>query len=727
MTAGNALSTLASFLRNVFIARLVSVEDFGIVVLLALTLSAVETISNIAIDRLLIQAPDGDEPGLQANSHALQSARGVTGGFVVYFCAPWIAVLFKIPDATWAFQTLALVPAIRGFMHLDTVRFQREMLFGPTFWVIVAPQAASLALAIPLVYWLRDYSVIVWAMLAQALAQTAITHFLASRPYRWALEPVTVRRVLAFGWPLLANGLLMFVIFEGDKAVIATAFTPEVVGWYGAALMLTMAPAMFVTSVLQSLMLPPLSRLQKEPEQFRLRYTQVIHACLLLGLLTAAIFAVFGPELLVALFGKRYISGTDVVIVLGLTQGVRIVKSGQFVSAVALADTKTPFIANLARGAALGAAIGLVAIGYGPLAVAVMGLVGEIASYAIATHLLARRLKSPTFEHFPQVAVWLSLAGLSWVVGLSLRQFAEPFVQLFSGLLCLFITVAVFIYGAHGVRGGLNALFGEIRVGSEKRRISQDSNNRREDPDSMINERYGQWARDKEKRAMSILSPLLMTAYRIKALRQLCLSLARRLEGGEMNSVTLRRLLKRFHGVLVGHYSYGGCMVSGLLPPGTKVGNFCSIAEGLCVFRRNHPTGFLSQHPFFYNSELGLLVKDTIEGIKDNPLNIGHDVWIGSGVTILPGCKHIGNGAIVGAGSVVTCDIPPFTIYAGNPARRIRERFNQEICALIDKTQWWNLPLSKLDLVLDQLVCPVTKTSLEECIAKLEGSDVITR
>jgi O-antigen/teichoic acid export membrane protein len=104
LTAGNVFSTSASFLRNIFIARLVSVEDFGIVALLALALSTVETISNIAIDRLLVQAPDGDDPELQANSHALQVARGIIGGLVVYLCAPWLAALFKISDATWAFR-----------------------------------------------------------------------------------------------------------------------------------------------------------------------------------------------------------------------------------------------------------------------------------------------------------------------------------------------------------------------------------------------------------------------------------------------------------------------------------------------------------------------------------------------------------------------------------------------------------------------------------------------
>lgn len=455
LTAGNAVSAGASFLRNIAIARLVSVEDFGVVVLLSLTLQAIETVSNLAIDRLLIQAPDGDDPKLQATAHALQVLRGILGGLIVFIVAAWVATLFKIPQAAWAFQSLALVPVIRSLMHLDTVRFQREMRYRPTFWVDALPQLLSLAMAVPLAYWLRDYSAIVWAMLAHAMAQTMITHLLAKRPYRWAWDRYAVLRILTFGWPLLANGLLMFAIFQGDKAVIAVAFTPEIVGWYGAAFMLSLAPAMLVTSVMQSLLLPVLSRCQDMPDEFNRRYIQVVQACLAVGLLTAALFAVVGPELLVALFGSRYREGSEVVILLGLAQGVRIAKAGPNVSAIALARTKDPLISNLARGATLFIAIGVVAIGYGPVAVAVTGLVGEVMAYAIAMNQLVIRDRRSVSYQLPQIAVCLVLAGLSWAVGFELRSMVSTFVHFFLAAAWLSVTAAIFVAAAPAMRGGL--------------------------------------------------------------------------------------------------------------------------------------------------------------------------------------------------------------------------------------------------------------------------------
>ena len=73
-------------------------------------------------------------------------------------------------------------------------------------------------------------------------------------------------------------------------------------------------------------------------------------------------------------------------------------------------------------------------------------------------------------------------------------------------------------------------------------------------------------------------------------------------------------------------------------------------------------------HPFFYNKNSGLVEIDTINTGK---LIIGHDAWIGSRAIILPGCKRIGIGAVVGAGAIVTKNVPDFAIVGGNPAKNL--------------------------------------------------------
>ena len=75
----------------------------------------------------------------------------------------------------------------------------------------------------------------------------------------------------------------------------------------------------------------------------------------------------------------------------------------------------------------------------------------------------------------------------------------------------------------------------------------------------------------------------------------------------------------------------------------------------------------------------------------DEPLRIGSDVWIGSNACILRGLA-VGDGAVIGAGSVVTKDVPPYAVVVGNPARVLKYRFSEEVIARLLRLEWWNMP-----------------------------------
>ncbi len=186
-----------------------------------------------------------------------------------------------------------------------------------------------------------------------------------------------------------------------------------------------------------------------------------------------------------------------------------------------------------------------------------------------------------------------------------------------------------------------------------------------------------------------VLVPLYSTPLPARRLLRLIM----RLEGGSFYSLTARRLMSEHHGVEIGNFSYGECFVPGSYPAGTTIGRFVSVANQSRAFRRNHPLGHLSLHPFFYNPRLGFVEKDPLPSA---PLSIGHDAWIGERAIILPGCRTIGIGAVVGSGAVVTKDVPDFAIVGGNPARVIRFRFSPAIIARILESRWWEAPLDRL-------------------------------
>jgi len=202
----------------------------------------------------------------------------------------------------------------------------------------------------------------------------------------------------------------------------------------------------------------------------------------------------------------------------------------------------------------------------------------------------------------------------------------------------------------------------------------------------------------------SALSPLLLAAYRLPRVKGICLKVIGRLEGGDFYSATLREILKQNYGVVAGAYSYGEGLIPGAFPAGVTIGRYVSIAPGVRIFLRNHPMERLSLHPFFYNRRLGFLREDSI---ATGRLEIGHDAWLGERAIITPGCAKIGIGAVVGAGAVVTRDVPDFAIVAGNPARLLRYRFDEKTRQLVLASRWWEHPVEEVAKHLPEMLRPL--------------------
>jgi virginiamycin A acetyltransferase len=131
------------------------------------------------------------------------------------------------------------------------------------------------------------------------------------------------------------------------------------------------------------------------------------------------------------------------------------------------------------------------------------------------------------------------------------------------------------------------------------------------------------------------------------------------------------------------------------------IGKFCQIAAGVefVMNGANHQMNAVSTFPFY-----------TLEGwdmkppaASDMPFKgdtvIGNDVWIGQNATILPGV-HIGDGAIIGANSVVASDVEPYSIVVGNPVKLIRYRFDGELTSLLLKFKWWDKPVEEINALI---------------------------
>ncbi len=155
----------------------------------------------------------------------------------------------------------------------------------------------------------------------------------------------------------------------------------------------------------------------------------------------------------------------------------------------------------------------------------------------------------------------------------------------------------------------------------------------------------------------------------------------------QFDSVMLRALYRDRFRIDVGLYSYG-CFDRWRMPGPIRVGRYCSVANSVRSAPINHPFGAMTTNPILYEKKFGVVDADIH---YDAPLVIEDDVWIAHNVMILPGCKFIGRGSIIGAGAVVSRDVPAYAVMVGNPARKIRDRFAPELAAALDASRWWEL------------------------------------
>jgi len=135
------------------------------------------------------------------------------------------------------------------------------------------------------------------------------------------------------------------------------------------------------------------------------------------------------------------------------------------------------------------------------------------------------------------------------------------------------------------------------------------------------------------------------------------------------------------------------------------IGKFCALARGVRFIMNgaNHKTSGISTYPFFiFGNGWERAAPQPGELPYKGDTVIGHDVWIGYDALIMPGVR-IGNGAIIPARSVVTSDVPAYTVYGGNPARLLRERFAPEVVAELEAIAWWDWPIERISQSLEAI------------------------
>lgn len=145
--------------------------------------------------------------------------------------------------------------------------------------------------------------------------------------------------------------------------------------------------------------------------------------------------------------------------------------------------------------------------------------------------------------------------------------------------------------------------------------------------------------------------------------------------------------------LVLGAFSYS----TSRLAPWVRIGRYCSLAGGIVWMGADHPMDWASTSPALHKSNHAALRAFRADfgdyeaeafPLPNMTVGIGHDVWIGDQAMIAPGVT-IGDGAVIGARSLVLKDVPPYAVMVGQPARILRYRFPEELIARFLAARWW--------------------------------------
>ncbi len=136
------------------------------------------------------------------------------------------------------------------------------------------------------------------------------------------------------------------------------------------------------------------------------------------------------------------------------------------------------------------------------------------------------------------------------------------------------------------------------------------------------------------------------------------------------------------------------------------IGKFCQIASGVefVMNGANHQLNAATTFPFYTLEGWDMVPPPPADLPLKGDTVIGNDVWIGQNAVILPGV-HIGDGAVIGANSVVGSDIEPYTVAVGDPARAVRKRFDGELIDLLLRFKWWDRSVDEINGLIPILTC----------------------
>ena len=390
LSAHFAAIELMNLCKNILLARMLSPEDMGLIALWVIILKSAEMLFDFGVDKWILQSNEQSKNTLLNPVHTFQVFKGFTASLFL-LCIGLSLTEISISHLI----ILSLIPLIRSFTHLDYLRMQKQREYRPLVLVELLSQLFSVGIGIVLLWNQFGVETFLYMLLLQQISSVWISHSVSETQYQIVADKIHIFSIISFGWSLAVNGIILFLIQQGDKIVISLNFPLEVLGKFAIAFQLALVPTLILTRVATSIVIPSLVANKQDSVRF---YWSVEAFTLVINYLAITIslmYYMFINSFLSLAYGDQYLIDSSLCFALSLFLFLRIARISPTLTALSLGDSRNPMYTNLFRlSGYLFVGMALI-LGYGAAGILLSSCIGELVSWAASIYLLNARHAIP--------------------------------------------------------------------------------------------------------------------------------------------------------------------------------------------------------------------------------------------------------------------------------------------------------------------------------------------
>lgn len=409
--AASGVAQICALARYTVLARILGPEQLGLAAILILTAQFFESVTDSGSDRFLVQDRDGNDPALLRLAHLVSLGRGIAIAVGLVVLAAPIAALSGAPQLAPDIVVLAIAPLMMGLVHWDYRRQQRESDFRGEGRLVLAAEIVSLIVTAAAALAVRDFTAILYGLIARSLVTVIMSHLVARQRYAVGYAAKYAPRLARFAWPLMINGLLIFIGGQGDRILISNRLGVAELGHYSAVILLIYYPSAMLMRFMTTMFLPRISAMRATAGWDR-AYAALGGQTMLAGLAIQFGFVLVAPLAVRLLYGERFAVGWLVIALIATLQSARFVRMWPVTAAMGLGRSHIVMIGNAVRMIAFPAAfVGLMLLD-GIEGIIAGFILGELLAFVLGLVMANRALEHPVFLGWARLFYFMAGSAL---------------------------------------------------------------------------------------------------------------------------------------------------------------------------------------------------------------------------------------------------------------------------------------------------------------------------